>query len=406
MLVQNASEDAQRYVLANHIELGLGPSGFLRTDYHRQQCDGQHPCSACTSRDPHSCVYEVHQRTAVRIMKDRIVALNARCNNQEKVLKAIATGEHGEEVVRQLQDGQDYESFASQLPNVSPYSPEGYTSPGDMPQSATEAEMIPRSRADESEASMSYGTRPYVARTCDTPTDFDEDPQSPYLHSRSTPKYGKRPSKPEMLRTGHVDSEHVTIRRNLSTLEKTLQSNPKLEGRDFTDPTEPWTTVTEDEGLVRHLLGIYFCWEYPAFSTLHKSHFLHDFDRGRRRFCSSLLVNAILSLACKYTDKQEARADPDDNSTAGDDFFEEAQRLLYIESDPSLPTIQALQLMSLREASCGHDSSSWFYSSHAIRLAIKAGLHLDNPDRNISDYPKKEWEVRLSTFWGCFAIDQ
>ncbi len=36
---------------------------------------------------------------------------------------------------------------------------------------------------------------------------------------------------------------------------------------------------------------------------------------------------------------------------------------------------QALGIMSIREASCGRDSESWYYAGQSIRLAIEMGLH-------------------------------
>jgi hypothetical protein len=70
-----------------------------------------------------------------------------------------------------------------------------------------------------------------------------------------------------------------------------------------------------------------------------------------------------------------------------------------------LTTIQALGLMSIREASCGRSSESLFLSGQSIRLAIEMGLHLDI---NISDSKESEIEhaVRSATFWGAFSLDQ
>lgn len=45
-----------------------------------------------------------------------------------------------------------------------------------------------------------------------------------------------------------------------------------------------WTNITSETGLVRHLLALYFCWEYPIFGSLSKEHFLEDFEHGTRRY--------------------------------------------------------------------------------------------------------------------------
>src|SRR5450432_4348178 len=61
----------------------------------------------------------------------------------------------------------------------------------------------------------------------------------------------------------------------------------------FLPDGEYWTSLTSDSEMVEHLLSLYFCWEYPIFASLSKRHFLEDFRARRRRYCSSLLVNAI-----------------------------------------------------------------------------------------------------------------
>jgi hypothetical protein len=58
-----------------------------------------------------------------------------------------------------------------------------------------------------------------------------------------------------------------------------------------------WTSVTSDDDLVRKLLGIYFQFEYPRNRFFAKEPFLDDLANGEMRFCSPLLVNAILANA-------------------------------------------------------------------------------------------------------------
>jgi hypothetical protein len=168
-------------------------------------------------------------------------------------------------------------------------------------------------------------------------------------------------------------------------------------------PVKTWTTITADVGLVQHLLALYFCWEYPTFASLSKEHFLKDFMEGRPRFCSSILVNALLALGCRFSNQPNTRSDPDDPHTSGNHFFQECQRLFEQEQNHhSLTTIQALGIMSIREASCGRDSESWFYAGQSIRLAIEMGLHRLQDDGLEDD----ESAVQAATFWGAFALDQ
>lgn len=59
-----------------------------------------------------------------------------------------------------------------------------------------------------------------------------------------------------------------------------------------------WTSVLEDDGYLRMLLKIYFQYEHQFFSFFHKDLFLDDMLSGSTMFCSELLVNAVLALAC------------------------------------------------------------------------------------------------------------
>lgn len=175
-----------------------------------------------------------------------------------------------------------------------------------------------------------------------------------------------------------------------------------LEMAGLKSPTGTWTSITSDINLVQHLLALYFCWEYPTFATLSKEHFLRDFQDGRHRFCSPILVNALLALGCRFSTHPMTRANPSDPYSSGDHFFKESQRLFYQETDHhSLTTIQALGIMSIREASCGRDSESWYYAGQSVRLAIEMGLHraLDEGDEDVL-------AVQAATFWGAFALDQ
>lgn len=136
-----------------------------------------------------------------------------------------------------------------------------------------------------------------------------------------------------------------------------------------------WTTITNDINLILHLLALYFCWEYPTLVSLSKEHFLRDFRDGRHRYCSSLLLNALLALGCRFFTHLMTRKNTQDSHSAGDHFFKKSQRLSDQEMDHhSLTTIQALGIMSIREASCARGSESRYYAEQSIRLAIEMGL--------------------------------
>ncbi|KAM3549715.1 hypothetical protein ARSEF4850_008711 [Beauveria asiatica] len=203
----------------------------------------------------------------------------------------------------------------------------------------------------------------------------------------------------ETRQTNHIigsPGEHPKLSEAVASLQESL----------IKQSTETWTTVTNDIELVKHILGLYFCWEYPTFASLSKEQFLRDFSQGRPRYCSSMLVNALLALGCRFSTFPKTRADPDDPQTSGQHFFDESLELLRRETDyHSLLMIQTLGILSIREASCGHTADSIAYAGQSMRIATEMGLHniVENPqDARVTD----EFTVLSATYWGAFSLDQ
>jgi hypothetical protein len=63
---------------------------------------------------------------------------------------------------------------------------------------------------------------------------------------------------------------------------------------------EHWTSLVDDD-VASHLLSLYFTWENPTWQLVDQNQFVHDLERGRTRFCSSLLVHALLFYGCVST---------------------------------------------------------------------------------------------------------
>lgn len=117
-------------------------------------------------------------------------------------------------------------------------------------------------------------------------------------------------------------------------------------------------------------------------------------------YCSSLLVNAMCSYACHFTDLKAARKDPNDPKTAGDHFFEKAKQLLHDDDETScLTTVQALAVMSVREPSAGRDSTGYRYIGRAVRMALELGMHLKH-----SKPTKDDW-IRQDTTWALYILE-
>ncbi|RMD43822.1 hypothetical protein DV735_g1326, partial [Chaetothyriales sp. CBS 134920] len=172
-----------------------------------------------------------------------------------------------------------------------------------------------------------------------------------------------------------------------------------------------WTTVTQDKDLILHFMNMYFCWHYSYFTTLSKELFYRDFLTGTpSQYCSALLVNVMLALGCHFSTRPAARQNPADSETTGDHFFAEAKRLLYQDDEfanAKLCTVQALALMSVREAGCGRESKGWVYSGMSFRMAFDLGLNIDpQPINQSSRLSAEDIDARRITFWGCFLFDK
>ncbi|PYH83891.1 ATP-dependent DNA ligase [Aspergillus uvarum CBS 121591] len=181
-------------------------------------------------------------------------------------------------------------------------------------------------------------------------------------------------------------------------------------GRGIDASVSHWTRVTDDEKLISHLMQMYFTWHYPFFTTLSRDLFYRDYVRGvSSQYCSSLLVNTMLALGCHFSSWEGAREDPGNSATAGDHFFKEAKRLFFENDEHAnakLCTVQALALMSVREAGCGRESKGWVYSGMSFRMASDLGLDFDSTSLGVRNLSEEEIDARRITFWGCFLFDK
>ncbi|KAJ3525290.1 hypothetical protein NM208_g11701 [Fusarium decemcellulare] len=379
-------------------------------------CDGQRPCGRCKAQKDVECVYEVPVRQSKENLRTEIESLRQRQRSSDQVFAALVRPELWEEVLNRLRSGQSIENISEWLGGTLP------SGGGTMPSFA------PRRDAPTvgpvagfpggglgTLAAMSLGVNPVSSQQSSlrpemgqhSPWQFSSHSQAGSTRSNSHPDVMNWTTDirgPPQTRVGswaeglHPDqmSDGLPRYRGVEQILSPL-NEPELR-----TPATTWTNITNDITLVQHLLALYFCWEYPTFASLSKEHFLQDFQDGRYRYCSPILMNALLALGCRFSTQPMTRANPNDPYTSGDHFFKESLRLFAQETDHhSLTTIQALGIMSIREASCGRDSESWYYAGQSIRLAIEMGLH-----RIMDDGDEDEVAVQSATFWGAFALDQ
>ncbi|KAK0735771.1 fungal-specific transcription factor domain-containing protein [Apiosordaria backusii] len=348
----------------------------------KSKCDGALPsCAACASVYGTECVYDPnsdHRRKGV--YREKTDSMKARNSTLQILIEAIlnAAEEDVPAIVKKIRTCDSLDNVAESI--------------------------LKNDISNEGDEEEDFGR-------------LDDD------YSANLPVEGERELARKM---GELRLENGSVRfiggtSHLIYLGETANVPDEPESDSYTsgeDPVTSWTEVTKDTQLIVHLINMYFNWHYPYFATLSKDLFYRDFFKGKPRgqprttvYCSSLLVNAMLSLGCHFTSVPGAFAIPGDSRTKGDHFFAEAKRLI-VENDeyekPKLTTVQALALMSVREAGCGREAKGWVYSGMSFRMAQDIGLNLDigaiSKDKDSLD--EKEVDARRITFWGCFLFDK
>ncbi|PWY85936.1 hypothetical protein BO70DRAFT_395068 [Aspergillus heteromorphus CBS 117.55] len=137
----------------------------------------------------------------------------------------------------------------------------------------------------------------------------------------------------------------------------------------FLGMARPWTTLTDDNGFVSHLISLFFTWQQAFCNWIDQDLFFRDMNAGNVNctFCSPILVNAILAVACLYSDYPEAWAEPGNTDSLGQHFFTEAERLIDAEEGKiTFATAQGIAVLYTCLSAMGKDRQGWTYLSRAV----------------------------------------
>ncbi|KAK0673333.1 putative nitrogen assimilation transcription factor [Cercophora samala] len=179
-----------------------------------------------------------------------------------------------------------------------------------------------------------------------------------------------------------------------------------------------WTLVSSDDNFMRQVIHDYFLYDYDWFTFFHKDYFLQDMASGRPRYCSRLLVNAILCIGCYCHQKLPGRSESWNPKNIGNQFLAEAKRLFELETevprpsmhDPEwqqkyldwecrrLTTIHAALLLNVAYNLNGSDRLGWRFTIRAMDMANEIQLFQTAPSQLSSDMRC----VRDFTAWCLF----
>lgn len=105
-----------------------------------------------------------------------------------------------------------------------------------------------------------------------------------------------------------IGAEEEDARSKTSTRQQSPSSQPSRSSRAFQSsitpifsvPAKPWTTVTDDDLLVSHLLSLWFTWRHWWYPFVDRDAFISAMQSGKEDddLCTPALVNLILADAC------------------------------------------------------------------------------------------------------------
>lgn len=103
-------------------------------------------------------------------------------------------------------------------------------------------------------------------------------------------------------------------------------------------PARPWTTVTDDDDFVSHLISLWFTWAHPWWQWMDKASFLEAMRSGdpSSPLCTPYLVNMILTDAC-VSDAIELVLDVTDRVSYLTTCMRESESLVSSFGNSSMP---------------------------------------------------------------------
>ncbi|KAJ4156435.1 hypothetical protein NW754_008064 [Fusarium falciforme] len=153
--------------------------------------------------------------------------------------------------------------------------------------------------------------------------------------------------------------------------------------------TELYELVFGDQVIVgqeveAHLLDLYFIWDNPWFQVVDEALF-RDNKSNKGRYYSPLLLYCILACGSRYSDRVQARSDPDDANTAGRPFLDTIEALHDELKRPNITTIQSLAILSI----------FYFVSTYTPLLKVHSNISRV-PDKTLPGGCTRAWRIDWS----------
>ena len=169
------------------------------------QCDGNQPCSHCSSEDINECTYTVHSKITKDEMQCQIIHLQERDRASTYVLRALSSSIQTLGITKSVQSGEDIVTIARNIEKNSVFLPSA-------PQSRTcDACKFRRQHCDGSKPCRVCENRSFLCKYTDIPASQVNRPELFHepmgLHEAESS--GKRIKRLDSAQSSTLDTENI-----------------------------------------------------------------------------------------------------------------------------------------------------------------------------------------------------
>ncbi|KAG9287027.1 hypothetical protein G9A89_022991 [Geosiphon pyriformis] len=166
---------------------------------------------------------------------------------------------------------------------------------------------------------------------------------------------------------------------------------------------------TQSSQLTQSLVSLYFRNFHIIFPVLHRAYFLQRLGDPTKPM-NDLLLSAVCAIGSKFSDDPVVRKNPNDPTTVGQRFYEQAQGLITKNFDiPRLSTATGCFLLGVFDAL--RSLKSRMYVGMATTLAVTMRLHDKSASEGFSEMEKEArnklwWAINIVNHLQCVSLNQ
>ncbi|KAK4450362.1 nitrate assimilation regulatory protein nirA [Podospora aff. communis PSN243] len=331
---------------------------------HKIKCDGLRPvCRSCSFRSRDCTWSQAPGENKVAVLKRKYTELEEETASLRSSTRNLRSAHETLvglfEIIRSRDEADAAAVYQRLRQGADPEAVLRSVREGDL---LLQLQLIPETRfryvfpfRKEMPSFLRIRARPYLASLL-----FDASADATGEPPRPLPSLANEQSRPQFFKPYHA----------------ARIDDPRL---DEVRPSE-WTMVSNDDGLMRTLLRLYYQYEYHFFTCFHMDAFLDDMLSGPRtnRFCSPVLVNAILAHACRCHLGFHDRVEHWNPQSLGYRFFAETKRLFEMEindENRSITLLQAGNIINILLNMDSMDKLGMTYNIHCVSIAYDLGLY-------------------------------